>query len=111
MGSLGRGGYHGRLKRQVMSVNEPVILTRVKALTIRARAALALAVAEMVMPELAEDPEGSRVAEEALRLSWRWVGGEPVKGDEIDNYVGNSTGKNLTTYALRYHKKPMCDAM
>lgn len=88
-----------------MGINDAKIVTGVRALPIRARAAFMLALAEMVTPELAEDPQGLTVAQEALHLSWKWVGGSPVRGKEIEQYVESPTDKNLQTYQRHYLKK------
>lgn len=90
-----------------MSMNDAKTLTSIKAHPIRARVSFALAVGEMVLLELAEDPQGLGVARDALRLSWLWVSGKPVKGEEIEEYVSSHTDKHLTRYELRNQKEEM----
>lgn len=84
------------------TTTDAAILARIKALPIRARVAFVITLAEMVVLELAEDPEGLKVAQEALRLSGRWVSGAPVKGEDLDQYIGGPPDKHLGDYQLRY---------
>jgi hypothetical protein len=86
----------------------------IRALPFRARVAFALGVAEAVVDELSEDPEGLAMARESLRRSWQWVRGAKVSAFEVGEYV-DGEGPEETDLALRqgYYlsKRPMVGAL
>ena len=53
-------------------------------LTIRARAAYYLAVAESVFAAVPPDDGSLEPARQAMNMAWQWIEGASVKGDELD---------------------------
>jgi hypothetical protein len=93
---------------------KPDVVGEIRALPIRARVAFALGVAEAVVDELSEDPEGLAMARESLRRSWQWVSGAKVSAFDVGEYV-DGEGPEETDLALRqgYYlsKRPMVGAL
>jgi hypothetical protein len=58
-------------------------------LTIRARAAYYLAVAESVFAAAPPDDGSLEPAREAMNMAWQWIEGASVKGDELDWHLEN----------------------
>src|SRR5258708_37163833 len=50
---------------------------------IRARVAFVLALAERVLPSLANNPAGFQAAQQALADAWRWEEGEDVRAAQL----------------------------
>jgi hypothetical protein len=58
-------------------------------LTIRARAAYYLAVAESVFAAAPPDDRGLEIARQAMNKAWQWIEGASVEADELDGYLEN----------------------
>jgi hypothetical protein len=90
---------------------KPDVVGEIKSLPIRARVAFALGMAETVVDELSEDPEGLAMARESLRRSWQWVSGAKVSASDVAEYLEATEERNLVLReALResfYSKRPM----
>ncbi len=71
-------------------------------LTIRARIALVLAVAECILIELATDPEGFSLGQEALNRAWEWEETGSVAAKALAEYVDSPTAKDLGVRELYY---------
>lgn len=64
-------------------------------MTIRGRAAFALTVADLVLPNIKGNPDATRRAYQALETAWRWVGGTPVTGDSLYQTLENENDQGL----------------
>jgi Immunity protein Imm6 len=67
-------------------------------ITIRARVALYLAVAESLFNYIKKDEKGYAQARSALDKCWKWLDGEEVAGDTLYEYLENEDDTGLLVF-------------
>lgn len=68
-------------------------------ITIRARVAFYLAVAQKAFEGLSENDQGYLQADEALKQCWNWLEGKNISGDELCEYLENERDTGLMVYS------------
>lgn len=68
-------------------------------ITIRARVAFYLAIAQKSFEELSKDDKGYLNASEALDQCWSWLEGKDISGDELCEYLENERDTGLMVYS------------
>jgi Immunity protein Imm6 len=72
-----------------------------EAVTIRARAAYYLAVAESVFAAIPPTDEGLNYARAAINMAWQWVAGTPIEADDLYLCLENEDGTGLVVFTYR----------
>jgi hypothetical protein len=67
-------------------------------ITIRARAAFVLLIADSLMPELRHEGEGYIFALKAFEITASWINGKDVSGDELNDLLMNHHDQGIFAY-------------
>lgn len=79
----------------------------IRQITIRARVAFYLAVAQKSLEGLSIDDEGYQAATEALNQCFCWLEGQDISGDELCEYLENERDTGLMIYSSLTQEDPL----
>jgi hypothetical protein len=79
-------------------LHNPALL---EAVTIRARTAYYLAVAESVLPAIPSTDEGFNYAREAMNRAWQWIAGAPITAADLYRCLENEHDTGLVVFFYR----------
>jgi Immunity protein Imm6 len=88
-------------------LDDPALL---EAVTIRARSAYFIAVAENVFAAVPAADPGLRYAHEALTMAWQWIAGAQIAAEDLYLRLENEDGTDLMAFGYKAKDQPVSNA-